>query len=171
MMTPIARCNGTLLVESGRTSLRLVEQGGVSWMSTALFVTALVATILGANGLLNTALPASARGAMVAMAGLAGTAAAVLFRWRRDRRKRTTGGEAVVIFDFAGDRLIDGAGTAHAPLADARLTRTFQLASSSRALSLTHPTLGRIVLARGNPFGDSVDAIEQALVDRGITLG
>jgi hypothetical protein len=66
-----------------------------------------------------------------------------------------------------GDRLgvgtlVDGDGAVIAPLDEIGVERAWQAGSSSKALVVRHRG-GRIVVARGNPFGDSVDAFEQAL--------
>lgn len=70
----------------------------------------------------------------------------------------------VVISGLVGIALVGGAILPGAALvALLRLRRRRRAAgSSSKALALRHPG-GRIVLARGNPFGDSIDAVEHAL--------
>jgi hypothetical protein len=65
--------------------------------------------------------------------------------------------------------LRDHTGAVLAPLAHVSVGRTFQLGSSSRALSVAWQG-GSTVIARGNPFGDSVDAVEDALRARGIVV-
>ena len=165
-MTPIARCNNVVLLESGRVS-RLVDQGG-SWLATARYVMALIAIIIGLNGLGNRTMPFDTRIVMLTIAGLCGAAAAWIHGQIRAHAKDSKSGSTIVTFDFGAGQVRDAAGRALAPIADVRLERTWQLTSSSRALSLRHVSSGRIILARGNPFGDSVDALEDALVARGI---
>ncbi len=168
-MTPIARCNNVALLESGRVS-RLVEQGG-SWLPTARYVTAIIAIIVGLNGLANTTLPIDTRVGMLTIAVLCGAAAVWLHDQRKAQAKSSKAGVTIVTFDFGAGQLLDAAGRALAPIAEVRLKRTWQLASSSRALSLRHASFGRIIIARGNPFGDSVSELEDALVARGLKKG
>lgn len=168
-MTPIARCNNVVLLASGR-EIRLVEQG-MSWIPTARFVTALLAFIIGVNGVANSALPGDARLVMVAIGVLSGAMAFWLHRQAKAQAERSESGVTIATFDFDAEVLRDATGRVLAPLAEVRLSRTLQLASSSRALAVHHRSFGRIVLARGNPFGDSVDELEEALVARGLRRG
>lgn len=168
-MTPIARCNGVVLVESGQV-VRLIEEGG-RWIPTARYVAALVALIVGVNGIANPALPFAARLVMVAIGVLSGAVAVWLHRQRKAPADGPQGGVTIAIFDFGAGLLRDPSGQVMAPLSDVRLSRTWQLTSSARALSMSHPSFGRVVLARGNPFGDSVSEIEDALVARGLRQG
>lgn len=165
-MTAIARCNNVVLLASGR-DVRLVDQG-MSGLPTARFVTAGLGVIMGINGVANSALPVDARVLMVALGALFGAAAVWLYREGRARADRSKRGVTIATFDLDGGLLRDVNGRVLAPLAEVRLLRTLQLASSSRALAVSHPSFGRLVLARGNPFGDSVDELEEALVARGL---
>ncbi|MFY0541440.1 hypothetical protein [Nannocystis pusilla] len=54
-----------------------------------------------------------------------------------------------------------------APLAAVRIERVFQAASSARALALRWPQ-GSRTIARGSPFGETVDDCEAALRAQGI---
>ena len=64
-----------------------------------------------------------------------------------------------------GGLLRDAAGNVLAPVAQIRVVRSFQLGSSSKALALELPGK-KLVIARGTPFGDSVDELEAALLAR-----
>lgn len=160
MMPIIARCNGTVLTEDdGR--LGLVEIGG-GWLGTALFVSVLVASIASINGAVLLAIGPRIAGAAVLGLGLGAAFVATRF-WRMRRRIRDRGpGPPWLIFDPARGLVCDGSGNPLAPLAQVRLARSFQLGSSSKALTLELPNR-KLVLARGTPFGDSVEDLEQAL--------
>jgi hypothetical protein len=164
-VTVIARCNGTLLVEDG-PRLGVVAQGG-GWTGTALFVTVLVAAILGINGAVMIVIASPAVGAgLLAGAALAAAAAVALVRARR-RRAAAAPGRPWLTFDLAAGVLRGGDDAVIAPLAQVRLARTWQAGSSAKALTAHHGG-GKIVIARGTPFGDAVDELERALAARGI---
>ena len=163
-MGVIARCNGTLLVEDG-DRLGVVEQGG-GWVGTALFVTGLIALILAGNGIFwLTQVPALGAG-LLAGAALAIAAAVALFRARR-RRAAAPPAAPWLVFDLGAGALRDGAGATISPLDQVRIARAWQAGSSSKALVVNHRG-GKVVVARGTPFGDDVDAIEHALRARGV---
>lgn len=160
MTRVVARCNGTLVVDdAGR--LGVVEVGG-GWLGTAVFVAALVTVITGVNGVVMLAIQQWIAGAiLLPIAILAGLVTRAFYR-RRRATKDAPPGPPWLVLDPAAGAVRDGAGAVVGPLAQASLKRTFQIGSSSKALSLVLP--GRtIVVARGTPFGDSVDAVEAAL--------
>jgi hypothetical protein len=68
---------------------------------------------------------------------------------------------------FADGALLDAERRELSPLESLRFSRSFQLASSSRALTLTWPT-GSLIIARGDPFGDSIDDFVAALESLGL---
>jgi hypothetical protein len=164
-VTVIARCNGTQLVEDGRT-LGLVEQGG-GWLGTAVFVTVLVAAIVGVNGVAFAAMGNLAVGAGMIGGALVPAALAVAFLRAKRRRAAAPPGRPWLVFDLDARTLRDEGGAVIAPLDQVRLARTWQAGSSSKALTARHAG-GRIVIARGTPFGDAVDDLERALAARGI---
>lgn len=158
-MAIIARCNNTVLIEDG-DRLGLAEQGG-NWTAVAIFVTALLTFL----GLVMGSLMVSIHGLdglpLLGLAVVAGAALYVTIRLHR-RLRAAPPPPPWLIFDRSTRTILHGNGAQLTTFARAKLARTFQLGSSSRALSLRHPG-GSLVLARGNPFAGSVDAIEQAL--------
>lgn len=164
-MTPagarvVARCNGTVLTEAdGR--LGLVTIGG-GWFGTAVFVAGLLTVIPGINAVVMLAMRQWLAGVILIAVAIAAGAATVAFH-RRRRAARTAPPPAPwLIFDLPAGVVRDARGAALAPIAQVTLRRTFQVGSSSKALSLQLPAQ-TIVLARGTPFGDSVDALDDAL--------
>jgi hypothetical protein len=159
-MTILARCNGAVLVEES-DRVALVEQGG-GWIPVTIFVTGLLAVILLVNGIVMLFSLGPAVGVGLATASVPlGLAAFWLWRLRRRRRDAPLPAPRLV-FDRGARTVRDGNGSQITTFDRATLEKAFQVGSSSRMLVLRHPG-GRIVLARGNPFGDSVDAVEAAL--------
>ncbi|MBZ0232410.1 MAG: hypothetical protein K8M05_08660 [Deltaproteobacteria bacterium] len=79
--------------------------------------------------------------------------------------RRWLGAAPWLVFDRGAGALLDGNGATVAPLERITLEQVWQAGSSSKALAVRHPD-GRVVIARGNPFGDSIDAVEHALRQR-----
>ncbi|WP_434416800.1 hypothetical protein [Nannocystis pusilla] len=168
-MAVVARCNGTEL-DRRDGELWIVERSAP--LHAAVFVLGLLAAILLVNAVVQ---------AVFAIGGSSGhaIAAAILavlggaFAWlvvvvgRLGRRRAAAEPRPLLIVDFQSKQLLDAARRVLAPLAAVRVERVFQAASSARALSLRWPRGGRII-ARGNPFGETVDECEAALRAQGI---
>jgi hypothetical protein len=167
-MPALARCNGVVLVEDGEV-VRVVDQGG-GWLGTAVFVSVLVAALLGAAGIAIATRALATGAGMLAGSAAIGAIAVVLVRSRRRRRATPDGGDLLVAFDFGTHRLLGPGGETIAPLDQVRIARTWQAGSSSKALAVVSGS-AKIVIARGTPFGDEVDRVEQALVARGVARG
>jgi hypothetical protein len=165
LMDPvIASCNEQVLCRRGDALVlaRRPPAPGPTWV----FVSALLALILGVNGVVQAVLAATGGGHPVAAAVLLGLAAAAGAGLRAvlAARRRAAARPPVpeLVFDPGAGVLRDANGRVIAALADVRLERRMQLASSSRALACAWPS-GSRVIARGNPFGEGVDAIADAL--------
>lgn len=165
----IARCNGVVLVADGdRVS---VVEGGGGWMGTAVFVVALLALILEAAGLALIVQRQAAIGVgLLGAGGLAIGALVALVRWRARVRRAEPSGRTLLVFDLAARVLRDGRGRDLAPLDRVTVARTWQAGSSSKALTVRWDRAS-LVIARGTPFGDGVDAVEAALVGCGVRAG
>ena len=164
-MAVIARCNGTVLVEHGR-HIGVVAQGK-SWLGTSVFVLALLTLIAVVNGVVQLLLQPGV-GAVILVGALApGWFALRLLRLRKAQRAAPAAEVPWLIFDLEGRVLRDHAQTVLAPLDQVVVKQALQLASSSSALRVELPS-GAIVIARGSPFGDSVDGMLEALRIRGI---
>lgn len=158
-MQPIARCNGTIVVEDG-DKIGIVEKGG-GWLGTAVFVTALVGIIATLAG-----------GVLVVTVGVAGLIpqgigiAGIVLASRFYRRKKLVATGPLpppwLVFDRGAGAVFDKGGRRLCALTDLKIERVFQAGSSSKALAVLCPM--KIVVARGTPFGDEVDAVEQALL-------
>lgn len=159
-MRELARCNGTRLVADGDT-VGIVDRGG-GWIGPALFVLGLVGalTTLGGAALATANLGAGA--GMLAL-GVACIAGALALRARRRRAEAGASPAPWLVFDRAAGVVRDAQGRQLCTLAQVRLERVFQAGSSSKALAAYVP--GKVVIARGTPFGDEVDALEAALRD------
>lgn len=160
----VASCNEQVLCERGHELLIARRRGGVS--ATVLFVLGLLAFLFGVNGLVQ--LVAAIGGGAPWQLPLALLAATALFAVglvaavRKRRRDAGAPPEPELVFDRQRGVLCDVHGRVLAPLAQVRFERQFQLGSSSRALACLWPG-GSQVIARGNPFGESVDGIEDVL--------
>lgn len=163
-MTVIARCNGALLVEDG-DRVGVVEQGG-GWVPVAVFVAALLTGIPLAAGVAFLVVAWPVGVGLLAGAAIGAAALVALVRLRR-RVGAAPPAAPWLVFDRRARVVVDGAGAVIAPFDQVRLERAWQAGSSSKALVVRHPG-GRIVIARGNPFGDAVDAVEHALRARGV---
>jgi hypothetical protein len=157
-VTELARCNGTIVVEDGQT-IGIVEKGG-GWIGTALFVSALVGSIATiAGGVI--IVTAGVVGVIPATIGVLALGLTVAFYKKKQRDKQALLPAPWLVLDRGAGIVTDGRGTRICSLAEARLERVFQAGSSSKALALMCPK--KIIVARGTPFGDEVDAVEQAL--------
>lgn len=163
-MRVIASCNDRVLCERGHDLVIARRPGGVS--VTVLFVLALVAFIVGVNGVFQ--LVQALRGlspwpiplVMLTVTALAAFGFALAYRKRRRDAALPLVPELVV--DPHHGVLRDAGGQVIAPLAQVRFERQLQLGSSSAALACRWPG-GALVIARGNPFGESVDEVADAL--------
>lgn len=160
----LARCNGTILVDDGG-KLGIVESGG-GWIGTAIFVALLLAVLPAMSGVAMILADQPAGFAMVAVSVLAAAAAVVLVQRKRRDQAATTHPAPWLVFDVPAGVVRDRTGAVLGPIDQVRLVRVGQLASSSRALAAYCPA--KIVIARGTPFGDSVEQLEHALRSRGI---
>jgi hypothetical protein len=160
----LARCNG----------VELVRRDGEVWIvvrpappTVALFVLWLVAAITAINALVQAMVAvrggaghAIAAAVLIAVAALAGGIAVLVRRY--GKRRAAVEPRPLFILDVAGKRLCDPQGRVLAPLQAVSVAQTMQLASSSAALTLRWPG-GTSVIARGSPFGESVDGCEAVL--------
>ncbi len=162
--TVIATCNEQVLCRRGDALVlaRRPSAPGPTWV----FVAALLAGIAGVNGVIQSVLAATGDGHPLAAAvllGLAALAGLALGRVLAVRRRAAAGPPVPeLVFDPGAGVLRDADGRVIAALADVRLERRMQLGSSSRALACAWPS-GSRVIARGNPFGESVDTIAETL--------
>jgi hypothetical protein len=164
----VARCNG----------LEIVDRGDEAWVVTKdvpspvwLMVAALLACVTLGNGTLQVmyGFAKSDRqhgflGVGLLLLGFVFVRLGMRFNRARNEAQEAPGKPWLI---FAEGALRDAERRELAPLESIRWARTFQLASSSRALTLTWPA-GSLVLARGNPFGDSVDEFVDALESLGV---
>jgi len=156
----------------------VVDRGDEAWIVVKdlpspvwTMVAALLACVTFMNGTLQGIYAAVRGGNQHAIAavvllglGIAFTKAGIGLR-RAATKAAATPGKPLLI--FADGLLLDAERRELAPLESVRLTRTFQLTSSSRALMLTWPS-GSVVIARGNPFADSIDDCAAALESLGL---
>ena len=167
-MSVVARCNGVILVEEDKV-VRVVDQGG-GWLGTAVFVTGLLTAILLAAGIAIAASVMLVVGLGMIGGGLVvGALTVMLFRMRK-QKLASIDGHVMLAFDFGSRSVLNKEGQRVAPLDQVRLTRTFQMGSSSKALALVIAG-EKVVIARGNPFGDGIEGVEHALVSRGVASG
>jgi hypothetical protein len=162
MSERLARCNGTVAVATPR-GIGLVEQGG-GWIVTAIFVCGLIGLLLGVAGV---ALLIS--GFLFALGMVAGSALGItlaVLLIKRKRRMATAPLPAPWLEIDLQARVIVRHGRPPLPLDHMRLQRVFQAGSSSKALALRGAE--KIVIARGNPFGDEVDDLERVLRGAGV---
>ena len=148
-----ASCNGTLLVETDG-KLGVVEQGG-SWVVTALFVAGLLTliTLSSGVGLLFTGYIGGV--APLGVTLITGWITVLLFRRRERDRAMTTFPAPWLVFDVPAGVVRDAAGAVIGKLDEIKIVKEGQVTSSSSMLVAYCPA--RFVLARGNPFGDSVE--------------
>jgi hypothetical protein len=162
MTTRLARCNGTVLVEAAR-GIGLVEQGG-GWIVVAIFVFGLLGLLLGVSGV--ALVVSGVLGALGMVAGAAVAIALVVVLIKKKRALATAElGPPWLVIDLEARAVLQH-GRPPVPLDQLRLERVFQAGSSSKALALVGAA--KIVIARGNPFGDPVDDIERVLRARGV---
>jgi hypothetical protein len=142
--------------------------------AVAVFVLALVTSILGINGVVQLVLWHAGHGSAIAAAVLLGVAAVSALclwrarRWLRVCRARPVEGLGrIATVDFECQALLDPTGRVLAPLSEVRFQLVMQMASSSRALAACWNG-GQIVVARGSPFAGSVALIREALRQRGL---
>jgi len=161
----VATCNGALLVETDG-KLGVVERGG-GWVGTALFVAGLLTLIAFSSGI-----GLLATGYIVAgitplgMGVLAGWITVLLFRRRQRDKAMTTLPAPWLVFDVPAGVVRNAAGAEIGKLDQVKVVKEGQVTSSSSMLVAYCPA--KIVLARGNPFGDSIDGFKNALKSRGI---
>lgn len=164
----VARCNGT----------EVIDRGGEAWIVLKdlpspvwVMVAALLACVTLVNGTLQ-GIYAAVRGgsqhgiaaAVLLGLGVAFVRAAMGLRRTAAKAEDAPGKPRLIV---AGGCLLDAERRELAPLESVRLTRTFQLTSSSKSLTVNWPS-GSLVVARGNPFGDSIDDCAAALESLGL---
>mgnify|MGYP001327182821 CR=1 FL=1 len=175
-MRVIADNGRFVLAEDGPRLLFLGRRGLIPVV--LVFVTGLLTVILGVNAALLIGLgmgqddgrvPVGA-GLLVA-ATLLGWACVALVRRRRARREQPLDpATAIVVLDREAGVLRDSVGQVLAPLAQVKLMRRMQLASSARALHVVWPHGDRVVY-RGDPFAGAIDEPIDQIRQRGITVG
>jgi hypothetical protein len=167
----IARCNGAEIVESG-DEVWLVWKPVLSpvWV----FVSALCVLVFVVNGTLFlakfTLSGVVAHGLLGAFLLLGALLSSAVCRWALRKRAADVERVGSPFLILRAGQLLDAQRRKLAELEQVSLERTFQLTSSSRALAIRWPG-GSAVVARGNPFGESVDACESALLARGLRSG
>jgi len=168
----VARCNGTEL-DRRDGELWIVERP--SPPHTAVFVLGLLTAIVLVNAVLQAVFAVRGGSTHAIAAALLATLGGA-FAWltvivvRAGRRRAAAEPRPLLIVDLAGKRLLDAARRELAPLPAVRVERVFQATSSARALALRWPQ-GSRVIARGNPFGDSIDDCESVLRAQGLGRG
>lgn len=175
-MIKLAESSGTAIYEEG--SKLYISKRPAGWTPTFLFVTALLAFILLANGILqsfvfNDSSSYSTRlGVIFILAGLL----FVFIAWKTWSYRKKLAAippsllQHTAIIDFAANTLLDGGQHILAPLSQAYLQRKFQLSSSSPELVLLWPG-GSLSIVKGNPFAGGITAIENVLLSKGIRKG
>jgi hypothetical protein len=165
----VSRCNGA----------ELVDQGGELWIiakrsppHVASYLLGLIAVILLVNGIVQAVggaggNPRLSVGAGAIMFAFGTVFAFALVALRRHAARLAAAEDPGPLLILAGGRLLDGNRRDLVALGEVRYRKVMQLASSSRALALEWPT-GEIIIARGNPFGDSIRGFVHALRSHGI---
>lgn len=164
----VARCNGTEVVDRGDEAwIVLKDLPSPVWTMVA----ALLACVTFANGTLQGIYAAAKGGTEHAIASVVLLGLGVAFtragigQSRAVTKAAEAPGKPLLI--FADGLLLDAERRELAPLDSVRFARKFQVTSSSKALSLSWPS-GSLVIARGNPFGDSIDDCVTALESLGL---
>lgn len=165
----LARCNGTEIVDRN-DEIWIVQKRSpphvLSWIfglvAFIAIVNALVQGFMGATQ--RSSEPAVAAGILLVL-GVVCVGILVALRRAGARWAEEPVAPSLII---AGGTLLDDHRRPLAALADVRYELIWQLFSSSRALALVWPS-GDAIIARGNPFGDSVAGCKNALRSRGIT--
>jgi hypothetical protein len=171
----VAECAGSTIAERG-PRLVFVDRG-LGWAPAALFVTGLLALVLGANGAAQLAGAALGRAGgggplgavLLAAAALPGALFAATFAHYRRAARRDLGAYVpTCVVDFEAGWLLSAEGARVAPLADVHFAPRAQFASSARALALVWPG-GEFIVYRGNPFAfGTIDDARRALRERGL---
>jgi hypothetical protein len=165
----VSRCNGA----------ELVDQGGELWIiakrsppHVASYLLGMIAVILLINGIVQAAGGAGGdprfnlgAGAILLALGTLFVFALVALRRHAARLAATEDPDPLLI--LAGGRLLDGNRRDLVALGEVRYRKVMQFGSSSRALALEWPT-DKIIIARGNPFGDSIRGFVHVLRSHGI---
>jgi hypothetical protein len=166
----LARCNGTEIVDRGsETWITLKHVPSPVW----LFVAALLACITLINGTLQAIFAFTPSGpkhgifAVVLLGiGFAFIRVGISLRRARNKAEEAPGAPLFILADGA---LLSAERELLAPIESVRLARTLQVASSSKALTLSWPG-GSAVIASGNPFGDSIDECVEAMQRIGLRV-
>jgi hypothetical protein len=182
MRNVLACCNSTEIVED-RGELWIIKkrpQGGSSSSGLPSLIPGLLAGIVLINGLVQAigSFAAWAAGPSETASRFSPIAAAILLLLGAilgyvalAMRRPTAGGVDAelqsAMFILASGRLLDGKRRDLAAVAEVRYRKVGQLTSSSPALALRWPT-GERVIARGSPFGDSVDGLIHVLQRHGV---
>lgn len=164
----LARCNGTEIVDHDGERWIVQKRSPPHLASAAL---ALLAFIMIVNGLVQAVMGGRPLWHNAVAAGILLTVGLVCV-WIRRALLRLAAQwatqEVGPSWILADGKLLDGKRRELAALGDLRCKKVFQVFSSSKALALVWPS-GNTVIARGNPFGDSVHGCEQVLQSLGIT--
>lgn len=172
-MIKLATSSGTVIYEN-QNKLYITKKPA-QWTSTFLFVTGLIAFILLANGLLQLFV-FEMKLADAPNLGIILTATGVLFSlifWRvlvyrkKVNAKPVNELKCICIVDLNNKTLLDDQQNIMAPLNQVILTRKMQITSSSKQLVLQW-NKNTLTLVEGNPFAGGIEAVEQALISKGI---
>jgi hypothetical protein len=168
MTNVLARCNGAEFVDHDG-ELWIVQKRSPPHITSA--VLAATAFILIVNGvvqaimIVNGDLWEHAISAGIAL-GIGAIFVRILIGVRRSAAQYTEEPRPSLI--IAGGKLLDRERRELALLAHVRFEKVWQATSSSRALALVWGP-HRMIIARGNPFGDSVDGCVHVLRSHGIS--
>ncbi|MBK8521357.1 MAG: hypothetical protein WAT20_15210 [Ferruginibacter sp.] len=172
-MTKLAASSGTVIYED-KNKLYITKKPA-QWTSTFLFVTGLLAFILLANGVsqlfvFEMKIP-DAPNLRLILFGL-GVLFSLIF-WRvlvyrkKVNAKPVNELKCICIIDLNNKTLLDDQQNIMAPLNQVILIRKMQLTSSSKQLALQW-NKNTLTLVEGNPFAGGIEAVEQALISKGI---
>ena len=162
----LAECNDVVLLKEEECLIFAQRPQSIS--PSLFFVAILVTCITGVNAVAQLAM---AHGA----AALTLTATTCLFAWllfrmiKLNREAKLQAASPQWVLDRAQNYLLDSRGQKIAPLHELYFAQTFQWNSSSRALTCFWKQDSAIV-ARGNPFGNSVDDVITALQHAGFLI-
>lgn len=159
MSSELARCNGVVAVADGET-IGLVEVGG-GGLGVTIFVLALVGGLTTMAGSFVLATFNIAAGAGVVGVGLSLLVVAILLVRKRRRDADRPLPAPWLVFDRRARVVRDGQGSQLCSFDVVRIERVLQVGSSSKVLAVHCPD--KLIVARGTPFGDEVDSVEQVL--------
>lgn len=173
-MSRIAECNGFELLEEG-PRLLFVERRTDNLL-IAIFVAVLVAVLTSMNAFFQIVLAISGKGfpGLAAILALVAAAAVTLAVYLNRARKARMAGppkphQIALVIDRDQGAIVDAAGQTVAPLDGVMFRSVFQVGSSSKALELCFAG-GTRIIARGSPFGGSVEELIGPLRQRGFRV-